>query len=364
MKKSVSVVGTGAYLPERIITNADIVKKFNTSDEWIKNKVGISERRRASADQATSDLAIPAVEEALANAHLKADDLDLIICSRHVGDYSHPATACLIQHKIRAKNAAAFDMQAGCSGFIFSTITGANFITSGHCKYVAVVNVCLHSKYLNMESRWIATVFGDGAGAVILKSSALNSGILSFSIKSDGSGFDLLSKPGGGTRIPITHEVLENPHLLYGKPDPARHRAVFNFAVDSFFESIRSALDRANLQVNDIDLLISHQANINIIEAGMERLGLPMDRTLTTIHRYGNCAEASIPITLHEAVVGKKIVDGNIVAFTGFGAGLSWGAIIMRWDSGRPKKQRKLSYQRDITKQSIRSEREVIDEEF
>jgi len=329
----VSVVGTGAYLPSMIVTNEDIVKKFETSDEWIKNKVGIIERRRASKDQATSDLAIPAIEEALTNANLRAEDLDLIICCRDVGDYSHPATACLIQHRIKAKNAAAFDMQAGCSGFIFSTLTGANFITSGHCQYVAVVNVCLHSKYLNMESRWDATVFGDGAGAVILKPALLNAGILSSYLKSDGSDFDLLSKPGGGTRIPITHEVLENKHLLYGKPDANRQRAVFSFAVDSFYDSIKFALNKASLQVNDIDLVISHQANINIIKAGMERLGLPMEKTFTTIHKYGNCAEASIPITLHEAVKEKRIADKNIVAFTGFGAGLNWGAIIMRWDS-------------------------------
>ncbi|MFW9881186.1 MAG: 3-oxoacyl-ACP synthase III family protein [Candidatus Thorarchaeota archaeon] len=332
--KSATIIGTGSYLPPIKVTNKDLEKKFDTSNEWINTKLGIKERRRATSKQATSDLAINAIQDALKNANLVPNDLDLIICSRHVGDYSHPATACLIQHKIGAKNAAAFDMQSGCSGFIFSVPTASSFINLGTYKNIAVVNVCLHSKYLNMEQRWNAAVFGDGAGAVILGPTEKNKGILSYFLKSDGSGFDLLCKPGGGTRTPITHEVLDNKELLYGVSSTEKNRKVFDFAVNVFPKSIKEALAKTNLTIEDIDIIISHQANINIIKKGMENLGLPMDKTFTTVHKYGNCAEASIPITLSEAVKEKRIKKNDIVAFTGFGAGLSWGSIIMKWTKG------------------------------
>lgn len=321
------ITGVGAYLPERVLSNDELQKMVDTNDEWIRTRSGIKERRINSPEQATSDLAVIAGERALADAGVAPEELGLIIVATSTPDTIFPSTACLVQDRLGAKNAAAFDLSAGCSGFIYALATGSQFITSGTYKKVLVIGAESLSRIVNWEDRKTCVLFGDGAGAVVLSPVSQGNGILSFSLRSDGSKGALLSLPAGGSRLPATRETVEQKlHTIH-----MEGREVFKFAVRVMAKAAMEVLAGAGLNKSDIDYFIPHQANIRIIESAANRLDLPMDKVLINLDRYGNTSAASIPLALEEAVHSGRIKQGDHIVMVGFGAGLTWGAAVVKW---------------------------------
>lgn len=321
------IVGIGSYVPDRILTNAELEKMVDTSNEWIFTRSGIRERRIASPEQATSDLAVVAARRALADAGMAALDLDLVIVATNTSDMLFPATACLVQDRIGAKKAGAFDLAAGCTGFIYGMAAASQFIATGANKAVLVIGAETLSRVTNWEERKTCVLFGDGAGAAVLRPVTNGSGILSSKLWSDGSGGPLLMLPAGGSRRPATHETVDQKlHYIH-----MRGRDVFKFAVKVVEGAAVEALAAAGLTKADIDFFILHQANVRIINAAAKRLGLPMDKVLVNVDRYGNTSTASIPLALQEAVHGGRIKKGDLVLIVGFGAGLTWGSIVVKW---------------------------------
>ena len=325
--RSVGILGVGSYLPLAIKTNKYLEKTLDTNDKWIVEHVGIRERRIVSNDEFTSDLGAKASLEAIKNAGLNPSDINLIIVSTQSGDHIIPSTACMVQGIINAKNAMAFDVNVACSGFIFALAIAEKFIADGTIKHALIVGAESLSRTTNWEDRTTAILFGDGAGAVVLGVVPTGYGILSSYLKSDGSLKDVMSIPAGGTRIPVTEEAIKNK-LQYFRMDGKK---VLEFTSRVFPEAVLNAIRKADLTVNDIDLLISHQANIQIIKKGILDLGLDMGKTYTTIEKYGNTSSASIPITLDDALKNKKIKKGDVIVFVAFGTGVSWGAIVIKW---------------------------------
>lgn len=320
------IAGIGIYAPENILTNARLERMVDTTDEWIVARSGIRERRIASPDQATSDLAVVAAERALADAGIKPEEVELLITATNTPDMSFPATACLVQHRLGAKNAAAFDLAAGCTGFIYAVAVGSQFITSGSYRTVLVVGAECLSRVTNWEDRRTCVLFGDAAGAVVLRPVQKGSGILSFKLRSDGSGASYLMKPAGGSRQPATRETVDKKlHYIH-----MNGREVFKFAVKVIGKISEEVLAAAGLKKSDIDILIPHQANIRIIESAARRLGLPMEKVLINVDRYGNTSTASIPLALKEAVDCGRVKKGDVIFLVGFGAGLTWGAMAAR----------------------------------
>jgi 3-oxoacyl-[acyl-carrier-protein] synthase-3 len=319
--KRAAIIGTGSYVPGKILTNADIEKIVETSDEWITDRTGIKERRISSREQATSDLAFEAAKKALASAKIDPNEIELIIVGTSSPDMLFPSTACIVQDKIGAINAAAFDASAACSGFNYALAAGASFIESGLYNNVMVIGADTLTKYLDWTDRNTCILFGDGAGAVILKSSTDGSGVLASHLGADGRGGKYLIMPGGGSRDP---EAKKRYIWMDGKE-------VYKFAVKVLPISVKDVLDKAKLRSNDISLLIPHQANIRIIDFALKNLGLPKEKVYVNLHRYGNTSAASIPIALDEALKEGKIKKGDIVALAGFGAGLTYGANILKW---------------------------------
>lgn len=321
------ITGVGAYLPERVLSNDELQKMVDTNDEWIRTRSGIKERRINSPEQATSDLAVIAGERALADAGVAPEELGLIIVATSTPDTIFPSTACLVQDRLGAKNAAAFDLSAGCSGFIYALATGSQFITSGTYKKVLVIGAESLSRIVNWEDRKTCVLFGDGAGAVVLSPVSQGNGILSFSLRSDGSKGALLSLPAGGSRLPATRETVEQKlHTIH-----MEGREVFKFAVRVMAKAAMEVLAGAGLNKSDIDYFVPHQANIRIIESAANRLDLPMDKVLINLDRYGNTSAASIPLALEEAVHSGRIKQGDHIVMVGFGAGLTWGAAVVKW---------------------------------
>lgn len=321
------IVGVGTYVPDRVLTNAQLEQMVDTNDEWICSRSGIRERRIASPEQATSDLAAVAAQRALADAGITAEEVDLIIVATNTPDMFFPATACLVQDRIGAKNAGAFDLAAGCTGFIYALTVGSQFIATGSCRTVLVIGAETLSRILNWEDRNTCVLFGDGAGAVVLKAAPEGSGILSFKLWSDGAGGPHLLIPAGGSRRPATRETVDGKlHSVQ-----MNGREVFKFAVRIMGEAAEEVLAAAGLEKSDLDFFIPHQANIRIIESAAKRLGLPMEKVLVNVDRYGNTSTASIPLALEEAVHGGKIKRGDHIVMVGFGAGLTWGAVVMKW---------------------------------
>jgi 3-oxoacyl-[acyl-carrier-protein] synthase-3 len=321
------VAGVGTYVPEQIITNADLEKIIDTSDEWIVSRSGIRERRIAPPEMATSDFAVIAAQEAIADAGITAAEIDLIIVATNTPDMLFPATASLVQDRIRAKNAAAFDLAAGCTGFMYALVVGSQFVSTGSCRNVLVIGSENLSKVINWKDRKTCVLFGDGAGAVVLRQAAPGSGLLSYKLWSDGSGGQLLMQPAGGSRLPASHETVDNNlHYLHMKG-----REIFKFAVRATGKAAEEVIAAAGLQKSDIDWFIPHQANVRIIEAAAKRLGLPREKVLVNVDRYGNTSTASIPIALAEAVRCGKIKKGDHVLMVGFGAGLTWAAAVLKW---------------------------------
>ncbi len=325
---SVGISGVGSFVPENILTNYDLMKMVDTSNEWIVERTGIRERRIGSKDISTSDLGTEAAKRALKDANLKPEDIDLIIVATITPDHLFPSTACIIQDNLKATNAAAMDINAACTGFVYGIVTGASFVKSGMYDRVLVIGGENLSKIIDWKDRNTCVLFGDGAGACVLERCDEGYGILSYELGSDGENRQVLIQPGGGSKIPASMESIEdNLHTL--KMDG---REVFKFAVRTMERTSKVALERANLQVEDIDLLIPHQANIRIIDAARKKLDLPMDRIYVNLDRYGNMSSASIPVALDEAIRDKKIKKGDNILFAGFGAGLTWGSLILKWN--------------------------------
>ncbi|SDD47888.1 beta-ketoacyl-ACP synthase III [Sporomusa acidovorans] len=325
--KAVGIIGIGTYVPEKVMTNKDLESMVETSHEWIVERTGIHERRIASPDMATSDLASKAAQRALDDAGVTAEEIDLIIVATATPDMFFPSTACLVQANIKATNAAAFDLAAGCSGFVYGMVTGSQFIKAGLYKKVLVIGAETLSKILDWTDRNTCVLFGDGAGAAVLAETSAGYGILASQLGADGSGGDLLKLPAGGSRNPASAEtVSQRMHFVH-----MNGNEVFKFAVRVMGEAAVKALEDAGLSADDVDCLIPHQANIRIIQSAAKRLKLPMDKVMVNVNKYGNTSAASIPIALEEAVHSGKIKQGDIVVLVGFGAGLTWASSVIKW---------------------------------
>ncbi|MED5098849.1 beta-ketoacyl-ACP synthase III [Niallia sp. FSL K6-0212] len=306
------IIGIGRELPEKILTNFDLEKMVDTNDEWIRTRTGIEERRIADDNTDTSDIALAAAQKAIDDADIHPEDIDMIMVATVTPDQSFPSVACMIQEKLGAKKAAAMDLSAACAGFMYGMITAKQFIDTGVYKYILVVGVEKLSKITNWEDRNTAVLFGDGAGAAVLGKVSEGRGILSFELGADGSGGK--------------HLYLDEEDYIY-----MNGREVFKFAVRQMGESSENVLVKAGLSKEDVDFLIPHQANIRIMEASRQRLNLPEEKLSKTVHKYGNTSAASIPISLVEELEAGKIKDDDVLVMVGFGGGLTWGAIAMRW---------------------------------
>jgi 3-oxoacyl-[acyl-carrier-protein] synthase-3 len=321
------ITGTGHYCPERVLTNFDLEKMVETTDEWIVTRSGVRERRIAAPEEASSDLAVAASRLALEAAGLGADQIDGIIVGTVTGDMPFPATACLVQDKLGATSAAAFDVNAACCGFIFGMSAAHALISSGQMNRVLVVGVEILSKITDWKDRATCVLFGDGAGAAVLEACEPGVGILSTYMKSDGSLSDLLHLPAGGSRKPATAETIaRGEHFIKMKGD-----GVFKYAVRAMEDAAQHVLQAAEFAVDDVDVFIPHQANIRIIDAVQSRLKIPADKVVVTIDRYGNTSSATIPIAFDETVRSGRVKKGNLVLLVAFGGGLTWGAVLLRY---------------------------------
>lgn len=304
------IIGIGKYVPEKVVTNADLEKMMDTSDEWIRTRTGIEERRIAGDDIHTSDMAFEAAKRAIDNAGIVPGEIDLILVATVTPDQPFPTVACMLQEKLGATKAAAMDVSAACAGFMYGVITAKQFIETNAYKYVLVVGVEKLSKITDWTDRNTAVLFGDGAGAAVIGPVSGNRGILSFELGADGTG---------------------GKHLYQDEYIIMNGREVFKFAVRQMGESCVNVLEKAGLEKEDVDFFIPHQANIRIMEASRQRLGLPEEKMSKTINKYGNTSSASIPIAMVEEYEAGKIKDDDIVVMVGFGGGLTWGAIAIRW---------------------------------
>jgi len=322
------IAGLGMCVPDRILTNEDLTKIVDTTDEWITKRTGIRERRLTDPDTATSDLATRAAERALADAGIAAADLDLVLCATATGDYLWPATACIIQNKIGATRAAAFDLSAACSGFCYGMATAAGFIQSGAMRRILVIGADTLSKQINWEDRGTCILFGDGAGAAVLTPCAAHEGVLASVLGSDGSEVESVWMPAGGTRTPLNEAEIALKHNTIHM----KGREVYEFVMKVIPDVIEDALRRACLRTEDVNLLVLHQANLRIIEGVGKRLKISEDRLFVNVDRYGNTSAASIPIALTEAAQQGRLKRGDVVVTVGFGAGLTWAANVIRWN--------------------------------
>ena len=321
------IISTGSYLPEKVLTNYDLEKMVDTSDEWIIERTGIKERRIADDSQAASDLAYEASKIALERAGLKADDIDLIIVATVTGDMPFPSTACILQDKLGAVNAVGFDINATCSGFLYSLYIADSLIKSRMHKRVLIVGAEVLSRITDWEDRNTCVIFGDGAGAVIIEQTEEDRGILSTHINSDGRMWELLHVPGGGSRYPVSIDSIKNK-LHYIK---MKGNETFKVAVRTLEDLAIKTLDENKLDSSMLSLLIPHQANLRIIQATADRIGIPMDKVIVNIERYGNTSAASIPIALDEAVRTGRIKDGDYILLEAFGGGFTWASALIRW---------------------------------
>ncbi len=325
--RKAGIIGVGTYLPEKIVTNSDLEKVVDTTNEWIYSRTGIAERRVAKDDQATSDLAIIAAKKALEHAAIDAAEIDLIIVATITPDMIFPATASIIQEQLKAKKAAAFDLSAGCTGFVYALSVANQFVATGAYDKVLVIGAETLTRIVDWQDRKTCVLFGDGAGAVVVGPVNENEGFLSFVLGSDGSGAELLYMPAGGSRKPPSLETLSNKeHSLRMSGSD-----VFKFAVKIMGEAAAQALMKSGHKLEDIDFMIPHQANTRIIESAAKRLGLSMEKVFMNLDKYGNMSSASIPVALEEAYHNSLLKKGDLVVFVGFGAGLSWGACALKW---------------------------------
>lgn len=325
--RSVGITGLGSYVPEKVLTNSDLEKIVDTSDEWIVDRTGIRERRIAAPEQATSDLAYEAAKKALADAGAAPEDIDLIIVATATPDMFFPSVACIIQDRLKATKAAAFDLAAGCSGFAYGLVVGSQFVKTGLYNKVLVIGAEALSKILDWTDRNTCILFGDGAGAAVLEPVEQGYGILGVDLGADGGGGQFLNIPAGGSRRPASLETIqERMHYVH-----MAGNEVFKFAIKVMGEAAVKALDNAGLTSQDVDCLIPHQANIRIIQSAAKRLKLPMDKVVVNVDKYGNTSAASIPIALKEAVDSGRVKKDDVVVLVGFGAGLTWASCVIKW---------------------------------
>ncbi|TWI59331.1 beta-ketoacyl-ACP synthase III [Halalkalibacter nanhaiisediminis] len=311
--KCVGIIGVGTYIPDEIMTNDDLAKNIDTSDEWIRTRTGIEERRIASRDMDTSNMAIIAAENALLDASIHARDIDLILVATATPDYPFPSVACLVQEALGISHIPAMDVSAACSGFVYALVTGKQFIETGTYKNVLIIGSEKFSKIIDWADRNTSVLFGDGAGAVVLSEVQEGRGFLSFELGADGAGANHLLVD------PKTNTVSMSG------------REVFKFAVRQMPESSLSVVEKAGLKKEDVDFLVPHQANLRIIDAARERLGLDKEKVSTTVKIHGNTSAASIPLALFTELEEGKIQDDDVIVMVGFGGGLTWGAVCLRW---------------------------------
>jgi len=325
--RSSTIVGIGRYIPRRVVTNAELEQLVDTTDEWIVSRTGIRERRIAEPDEASSDLAYEASKEALADAGVTAEEIDLVIVGTATPDMLFPATACILQDRLGAKHAGAFDVSAACTSWAYAAAVAHGYVSSGQANTVLVVGAETLSKIINWKDRNTSVLFGDSAGAVVMKPCEPGKGFLSFHLGSDGSGGPFIALPAGGSRLPASYETVEREqHYL-----TMNGREVFKFAVRCIPRAIEEAVKRAGIAIEDVDWFIPHQANIRIIDAAAERLRQPREKFFVNVERYGNTSAASVPVALYEAVRSGQIKEGDVVVMVAFGGGLTWASCAIRW---------------------------------
>jgi 3-oxoacyl-[acyl-carrier-protein] synthase-3 len=322
----VRVLGTGSYVPDAVVTNEHLQQRFGFDSEWIVKRTGILERRHALPHQATSDLCYEAARRCIDSTGVKASDIDLVLLATFTPDMSFPSTACLVQDRLKL-SCPAVDMQAACAGFMYALITGAAYVASGASDLALIIGGDSNSRILNPNDIKTYPLFGDGAGAVLLTRGRPDQGILSYSMGADGGGGDLLSRPACGSRMPPTPELLaKGLHYMY-----MDGRAVFRWAVAILCDTIQDVLKASHLSPDKVNLYIPHQANIRIINAGIDVLRIPRSRVYNNLDRYGNTSAGSVPLALDEAIAEGRIAPNDLVILSGFGAGLAWGTALMRW---------------------------------
>lgn len=321
----VTVTGLGAFAPERVVTNDELSELVETSDEWIVERTGIRERRIAAETQALSDLAVPAAEQALEQAGLEGKDIDLLVVATVTPDMMFPSTSALLADRLGATDAAAYDLSAGCTGFPYALTQAYGMLASGLAHRALVVGGDVLSRILDWSDRSTVVLFGDGAGAVVLEPSE-DEGFLGFELGADGAGGASLWLPGSGSRR------FENPERFV----KMNGREVFKFATRVLVDSARAVLDRCGASIEDVDVYVPHQANVRIIDHATKKLGIPSERVVVNVDRYGNTSSGSIPLALREAQVDGRLQPGKLVLMTGMGAGLTWGSALMRWTMDVP----------------------------
>lgn len=321
------IVGTGHYLPERVLTNTDLEHLMDTTDEWIRQRTGILQRHIAADDEAASDLAAHASKRALEAAAVSADEIDFIFCATLTPDYFMPSSACLVQHKLGAKRAGACDINAACSGFVYALQHADALVRAGVHRTILIAGSEIMTARLDWTKRDTAVLFGDGAGAVVVQAHDGDAGVLSTYTASDGGGYDILMVPAGGSAQVITPEninALNRGILMNG-------RELYKRAIHAFGDAVEQALRRANVSVGEIDIFVPHQANRRIIAAACERIGLPEQKVFLNLDQVANTSAASIPIALDQAYAQGRIRKGSLVLLAAFGAGLTWGSAVVRW---------------------------------
>lgn len=325
--RKVGIAGVGAYVPPKVLTNKDLEKMVDTTDEWITTRTGIKERHIAEDWQASSDLALQAAKLALTDANIKPEELDLIIVCGVTFDYPFPATACILQDKLGATKAGAMDIEAGCTGFIYALSVAYGYVATGAYDNILVVGSDVLSKVTDWQDRSSCILFGDAAGAMVVTPFQGQGELLNFYLRSDGSRTEDLLIPAGGSRNPASHKTVEE-RLHYMKLNGPE---VFRLAVRVIEDAVVSLLEKANLSKEDIALLVPHQANIRIITTAARNLGIPQEKFFINVERYGNTSAASIPLAFYEALKEGRIKKGDYIILVGFGAGLTWGAYLIRW---------------------------------
>ncbi|MFW5781794.1 MAG: beta-ketoacyl-ACP synthase III [Candidatus Muiribacteriaceae bacterium] len=323
----VKITGTGRYLPEKEVSNFDLEKIVDTSNDWIVSRSGIHNRRFVSEEQATSDMAIAASETALRKAGAKPEEIDMIICGTYTPDHIFPSTACIIQGKIGAHNAWAYDINAACSGFVYSLITASQFIKTGAHKKILVIGADTSSRILDFEDRTSCVLFGDGAGAVVVEACDEGEGVIDWVAGAIGTGYEHIIMPAGGSRKPASHETVDAREHFFRM----NGKEVFKFSTRALPDMISQILERNSLRSDDIRLLIPHQANIRIIESGARKVGIAKENIFIDLDKFGNTVAGTIPIALDEALEQGRIKKGDNVILSGFGGGLTYASLLIKW---------------------------------
>ncbi|MBI3741602.1 MAG: ketoacyl-ACP synthase III [Chloroflexi bacterium] len=329
------IIGWGKYLPEKIVTNAELAERVGIDAQWLETRTGIQARHIAEPKQASADMASRAARAALEIADVHPKQLNLIIVATNTPDHIFPATACLVQHALGARAAGTFDLAAGCSGFLYALVSAVQFIKSGAYRNILVVGVETTSRVVNWNDKTICPYFGDGAGAVVLTASEQPGGLLSFALHADGSGGDWLILPAGGTRLPLSQQVLDDG-LQYGRMDG---KAVFRYGVRESIRNAQTVLRDAKLKIDDVDIYIPHQTNITLIAQVAEKLRVPPGRTIVNLAQYANISSAALPVTLCDAIQAGRVKPGAKILLTAYGAGLASAGMVWQWSKEMPQKK-------------------------